>query len=179
MVYDTGKNKGTKRSDTETPLELCDMIYNIITEHYKPNCILDTSCGDSRLTKKFDCKKIEYEIKQGKDFLLETKKLDEVDLVIQNPPFNIGRGKKLAVEIFMDKVLELCNNNIPIVLITPMGFRLNQRYNSKRWKKLKNEYPPITNIISLPIDTYENTLFHSEVLIFNLPNADPHYFIDY
>lgn len=176
MVYNKKENKGTKRSDTPTPIWLCDYLHTIITEHYKPTTILDPCAGDSRLTNKFECNKIEYEIKQNKDFLQESNKL-ECDLCIMNPPFNIGHGRKLAVEIFMDKVLELIPTGVPIVLITPMGFRLNQRRSSARWKKMKKDYPQITSILSLPLDTFEDTLFHTEVLFFNMDKLKPHYFI--
>jgi len=181
-IYSKQENKGKKRSDTETPKELCKMIYKLIGEIYKPTKILDPCCGDRRLTELFfkdGVEIINYEIKEDKDFLLETEKID-CDLCIMNPPFNVGgSGRKLAVEIFMDKVLELVDNNIPIVLITPMGFRLNQRYKSARWKKMKDKYPPITSIISLPLDCFKETLFHVEVLFFNIHLNENHYFIDY
>jgi len=177
MVYNKKENKGQKRSDTPTPIWLCDNLHEIIAEHYKPEIILDPCCGDGRLTNKFNSKIIQYEIKQDKDFLKETKKL-ECDLCIMNPPFNIGQGRKLSVEVFMDKVLELCGKDIPIVLITPMGFRLNQRKHSARWKKMKKDYPEITSILSLPLDTFEDTLFHTEVLFFNMSKLKPHYFIN-
>ena len=178
MVYNKKENKGVKRSDTPTPGWLCTYLHEIITKHYKPEIILDPCCGDGRLTNRFDKSKIiQYEIKDGKDFLKEENKI-ECDLCIMNPPFNVGgSGKKLAVEVFMDKVLELCGKGIGIVLITPMGFRLNQRKTSSRWKKIKNEYPPIHSILSLPIDTFEDTLFHTEILFFNMEKLDPHYFI--
>ena len=95
-----------------------------------------------------------------------------------NPPFNVGYGRKLSVEVFMDKVLELVNNDIPIIMITPMGFRLNQKENSKRWRKIRDTYPPITSIISLPLDIFEDTLFHCEIICFNCDKFKPHYFLD-
>ena len=59
-----------------------------------------------------------------------------------------------------------------------MGFRLNQRINSTRWKKIRDEYPPISTIISLPLDIFEDTLFHSEIIGFNTDKLKPHYFLD-
>tara|TARA_R110000824_G_scaffold42883_3_gene125645 strand:+ start:1609 stop:2151 length:543 start_codon:yes stop_codon:yes gene_type:complete len=178
-VYIKALNKGKKRSDTETPLELCKMIYELVSSKLKPTKILDPCCGDKRLTNLFDAEIINYEIKQGNDFLLETEKID-CDLCLLNPPFNLGgAGRKLSVEVFMDKLLELVDNDTPIVLITPMGFRLNQRHKSKRWRKMRDNYPPITSIISLPIDCFDKTLFHCEVLFYNLKLENMHYFIDY
>ena len=175
-VYAKQENKGRKRSDTPTPEKICDFIYDLVMKHYSPSKILDTSAGDGRLTKRFDCEKINYEIKQGKDFLKETNKID-CDFVIHNPPFNIGTGRKLAVEVFMDKLLELINHDTPIIMICPMGFRLNQRYTSTRWKKMRDIYPEITTIISLPLDTFDDTLYHSEIVCFNTNLFKPHYFI--
>ena len=177
-VYIAKDNKGKKRSDTPTDLRICDFLHKIITEKYNPHKILDPCAGDKRLTSLFNCKVINYEIKEGTDFLKETSKID-CDFCIMNPPFNVGgKGRKLAVEVFMDKVLELVDNNIPILLITPMGFRLNQRINSTRWKKIRDEYPPISTIISLPLDIFEDTLFHSEIIGFNTDKLKPHYFLD-
>ena len=63
MVFNKGKNKGVKRSDTPTPIWLCDYLHEIISKQYNPKNILDPCSGDSRLTNKFDCNKIEYEIR--------------------------------------------------------------------------------------------------------------------
>tara|TARA_R110000803_G_scaffold91831_1_gene159338 strand:+ start:230 stop:772 length:543 start_codon:yes stop_codon:yes gene_type:complete len=177
-VYNKGENKGKKRSDTPTDRRICKFLYDIIKPEYTPTTILDPCCGDKRLTELFtNCKIINYEIKEGTDFLKETKKID-CDFVLMNPPFNIGSGRKLAVEVFMDKVLELVNNDIPIFIIVPMGFRLNQRIKSARWRKMRDSYPPIKTIISLPIDIFEDTLYHSEILGFNCSKLEPHYFLD-
>lgn len=178
-VYVKKENKGKKRSDTPTNLKICDFIYKILNENnFKPKIILDPCCGDRRLTNNFkNCKIINYEIKEGTDFLKETNKID-CDLCVLNPPFNIGYGRKLAVEVFMDKVFELIDKKTPIILITPMGFRLNQRIKSSRWRKIHKDYPEITTIISLPLDIFEDTLFHSEIICFNTSFLKPHYFLD-
>jgi hypothetical protein len=176
-VYVKNQNKGKKRSDTPTDKRICEFLYKIITENYNPSCILDPCAGDKRLTELFDCNIINYEIKEGTDFLKETKKID-CDFCIMNPPFNIGTGRKLAVEVFMDKVLELINNDIPIIMICPMGFRLNQRIKSSRWRKIRDKYPPITSIISLPLNIFDDTLYHAEIICFNCNKFKPHYFLD-
>lgn len=176
-VYNKKENKGVKRSDTPTPKFVCDYLYNLVKDNNYKN-ILDPCCGDKRLTSNFkNCNIINYEIKEGKDFLKETKKID-CDLCIMNPPFNIGSGRKLAVEVFLDKVIELCGDQISIIMITPMGFRLNQKKNSKRLVKHKNIYPEISTIISLPVDTFDDTLYHSEIVIYNIDNLKPHYFVE-
>jgi type I restriction enzyme M protein len=176
-VYNKKENKGEKRSDTPTPLFLCDYIYNLIKDNNYKN-ILDPCCGDKRLTKNFkNCNIINYEIKEGTDFLKETNKIN-CDVCIMNPPFNVGTGRKLAVEVFLDQVINLCGHEIPIILLCPMGFRLNQKKTSKRLIKHKTIYPDITSIISLPVDTFDDTLYHSEVIIYNINNLKAHYFVD-
>jgi len=55
----------------------------------------------------------------------------------------------------------------------PMGFRLNGQ------QKGNQKYPPISSIISLPLDIFPKVAFHSEILIFNLPNLQPHYFFNH
>ena len=170
--------KKDKRSDTPTNLKVCEFIHNIVSAKYSPKKILDPCAGDRRLTFMFNTDTINYEIKDGTDFLKETNKID-CDFVICNPPFNLGgTGRKLSVEVFMDKILELVDKDTPIILITPMGFRLNQRINSKRWRKMRDDYPPITSIISLPLDIFEDTLFHCEILCFNCYRLLPHYFLN-
>ena len=65
-------------------------------------------------------------------------------------------------------------------MFTPYGFRLNQTDRSKRWKRfIDGEYPDITSIVSLPKDVFTDILFHSEVLIFNLPKLNGHYFVQH
>ena len=176
-VYNKKENKTTKPSDTETPLDLCKYIYDLVKDKFdnKETIILDCCCGDKRLTNNFiNASVINYEIKDGTDFLKETNKID-CSLVIMNPPFNVGQGRKLSVEVFLDKVLDLCHNDIPIVMICPMGFRLNNKRTSKRLIKFKTVYPDITTIISLPLDTFDKTLYHCEIVCFNTNFIKPHY----
>ncbi|NIZ18744.1 SAM-dependent methyltransferase [Entomospira culicis] len=109
-------------------------------------------------------------------------------LILMNPPFNVDAktkayikehysGRPLLPEIWLLKVIELFGKDIPIVMFTPYGFRLNQTQTSKRWQRFSSgHFPEITSIISLPKDLFEGILFHSEILIFNLPNLKGHYF---
>jgi type I restriction-modification system DNA methylase subunit len=113
-----------------------------------------------------------------------------VSLVVMNPPFNIDRktkayiqanygGRPLLPEVWLQKALELFGTELPIVMFTPYGFRLNQTERSTRWRRfITQQYPPITSIVSLPKDVFPNVLFHSEVLIFNLPEMKGHYFVE-
>ena len=112
----------------------------------------------------------------GGDFSLKIGYRIKIRLVLCNPPFN-GYKNKLGSEVWLAKIIELFGQDIPIVLFAPMGFRLNGKQNGKRWTKFTNqEYPPISSIISLPRDIFPQVEFHSEILIFNIPNLQPHYF---
>lgn len=109
-------------------------------------------------------------------------------LVIANPPFNIDAKTKhtiaafagnrpLLPEVWLHKIIDLFGHNVPIVLFAPYGLRLNQTMTSRRWQKfVSGAYPEIASIISLPKDIYQDVLFHSEVLIFNVAGLKPHYF---
>jgi len=169
MLYNVSENKGTKRSDVETPLYACQWLYDIISPHYQPYTILDPAAGDGRLTKPWNAHVLAYELKWGQDFLQATPQ--DVDMTICNPPFNIG-GRKLAPEIFLRKIIEVAGH-VPTVLFTPMGLRLNVRRKGRRTEFLRSLN--ITSIVSLPLDFFEGVLFHSEILFLNMPKLKPHY----
>lgn len=177
-MYNVKTKKNEKRSDIPTPDLICKFLYDIISPHYNPKVILDPCAGDGRLTKYFNCDKINYEIKDGKDiFDLNIDNID-CDMVMMNPPFNSGNGKTLIAELFLDRVYNLITDrSIPIIMICPFGFRLNQKKKSKRWKKLRDNYPDISTIISMPVDIFEDILFHTEIICFNTPKLKPHYFL--
>ncbi|MFW6225323.1 MAG: N-6 DNA methylase [bacterium] len=169
--------------------------------------ILDPACGSGNLLKPFKkqsdtIKTIGIDIKKDniegidkfyKDNFLSFKKEfdDEVDFIICNPPFNNTKenkewmkenkkGKALLPELFLDKMIDLFGEDIhvmPIVLFVPMGFRLNQRLKSKRWKKIRDQHPSISSIISLPLDVFPNVEFHNEILIYNTNWLDAHYML--
>ena len=99
------------------------------------------------------------------------------DLVLCNGPFNGAPGKQLYPEVFLAHTFKLFGPAIPTVMFTPMGFRLNQRRKSKRWRWLRDCKARITSIISLPLDTFPGVEFHAEILIFNVDGIEPHYFL--
>lgn len=107
------------------------------------------------------------------------------DLIILNPPFNTDKrnkdwlkknklGKALLPEVFIDKINSLWGK-VPTIMISPMGYRLNQRIKSKRWKKMSKSEFEITSIASLPLDIFPNVEFHNEILFFNMPSLKGHY----
>jgi len=99
------------------------------------------------------------------------------ELIICNPPFNQGGGKKLYPEVFLRKIIDLFGPDIPVVLFVPMGFRLNQRLRSARWQWLRDAGPALTGIISLPLDLFPGVEFHNEIVVFNFPVSPVHQFL--
>lgn len=195
--------KHEKKATIFTPDYVSEFLYDLLHDRIKKDIgvIIDPCVGQGSLLKPW--KKNGYDVmgidieNQGfpdtkvKNYL-EVRKgeiNEKVSLVIMNPPFNIDSktkqyikehygGRPLLPEVWFAKAIELFGSNTPIVMFTPYGFRLNQTENSKRWVKFINaEYPPITSIISLPKDVFENILFHSEILIFNIPKLSGHYFV--
>lgn len=196
-----------KRNDIVTSLEVAHCLFDIISEHIKisavnskfPKVILDPAVGTGNLLapwKQFsvnfnlDIKTIGIDIENYNDCVddfLQTKFEDITywnfkmpDLILCNPPFNQGVGRKLYSYVFLQKIIELFKNTVPVVLFCPMGFRLNQRKHSNRWKWLRNNKVEISSILSLPLDMFNNVEFHNEILFINFPEwygLKPHYFM--
>lgn len=195
--------KNEKKATIFTPDYVSEFLFDLIQEHInvKDGVIIDPCVGQGSLLKPW--KRNGYNVlgidieNQGfpktivKNYL-EVKNGDikkKPSLIIMNPPFNIDvktrkyikehyGGRPLLPEVWLQKAIELWGTEVPIVMFTPYGFRLNQTEQSSRWKKfIDDEYPAITAIISLPKNVFENVLFHSEVLVFNLPMKQGHYFV--
>lgn len=195
--------RNEKKATVYTPDYVSEFLYEILHSHIKKSrgVIVDPCVGKGSLLKPW--KKKGYAVigvdieNQGfphtivKNYL-EVRRgeiKENPSLVIMNPPFNIDAktkayikthygGRPLLPEVWFAKAIELFGAEIPIVMFTPYGFRLNQSEHSKRWVKFVNgEYPPITSIVSLPKDVYDDVLFHSEILIFNVPMQRGHYFV--
>jgi hypothetical protein len=195
--------RNEKKATIFTPDFVSEFLYDLLHSHITKNSgvIVDPCVGQGSLLKPwkrngYDVMGIDIE-RQGfpntkvRNYLeVQKGEIDQnISMVIMNPPFNIDTktkryiqehygGRPLLPEVWFAKAIELFGSNVPIVMFTPYGFRLNQTESSKRWMKFINdEYPPITSIISLPKDVFENILFHSEILIFNLPELGGHYFV--
>ena len=196
-------HKKNKNSTIYTPSSVSNFIYSIIEKYIsKEKIIIDPCVGTGKLLEpwiknNYKVFGIDIENQGFKNTLvknyLSIKKNEipkNIGLIIMNPPFNIDDktkkyihdyygGRPFLPEVWLKKSIELIDKDIPIVMFTPYGFRLNQTLISKRYKKfLSNEYPSITSIISLPKNIFKNILFHSEILIFNLPKLKGHYFYE-
>lgn len=99
------------------------------------------------------------------------------DLVLANPPFNGAPGNQLYPEVFLRHIFDLWGPKTPTVMFAPMGFRLNQRRQSKRFRWCRDSGAKITSIVTLPLNTFPDVEFHSEILIFNVGGILPHYFL--
>ena len=118
---------------------------------------------------------------------------DRVAFCCQFPPFSDFRGlselegewikgpsrpadkrNSFIPDLFLSR-LEFLKPGLPGYVVTPMGFRLNQRGVSRRRLKYADSLTAIiTGIVSLPMDVFEDTQFHCEVLYFNTPGMPPH-----
>lgn len=192
-----------KKATILTPDYVSDFLFHLVSPHIdKGNgYIVDPCVGEGSLLKPWS--KNGYRVlgidieDQGfpgtivKNYLEATAQdiPEKVSLIVMNPPFNIDHktkeyikqnygGRPLLPEVWFQKAIELFGTEVPIVMFTPYGFRLNQTEQSKRWMKfVENQYPPITGIVSLPKNVFSGILFHSEVLIFNLRLENAHYFV--
>ena len=196
----TARNKyfrNRKFNDIKTPLFICDFLYELLKPVLGKGFIVDIGCGDGRLSSRFlDKVKLGIDIKKNRRLNLKNffkadffklnvrsfsmiKNFNDIALVIFNPPFNNkGTGRKLLPELWLRKVFEIWGDKIPVCMFVPMGFRLNQRIYSKRWRYFRDDCKAeITSIISLPLNVFENVEFHAEVLIWNLPKLKAHYWL--
>lgn len=186
-----------KNSTIYTPKEVSEFLFNLLKDKIsQQGTIVDPCSGEGSLLKpwfenSYPIFGIDIIDKQGNlvnwetpnlvtDFLSLTQEFriasHKLNLILCNPPFNGYKGK-LACEVWLDKIIELFGKETPIILFTPMGFRLNSKSNGKRWKKFTNNYyPSISSIISLPRDIFPEVEFHTEILIFNIPGLQSHYF---
>ncbi|MVC39989.1 hypothetical protein D6V26_20580 [Vibrio cholerae] len=179
-----------KNSTVYTPLAICEFLEkNVYSKIPNLTTVFDPAVGTGNLVKGLKEKGvyvIANDITNDCDFADESfnedfehfkHQLENVDLVVMNPPFNGHESKKLYPEIFIDKVFEICGSKTPLVAIIPCGWRINQRMNSKRWKKVRDTQK-ISSIITLPLDIFEGVQFHTEILIFNVDGLDAHMFLD-
>lgn len=192
--------KNTKKSTVYTPARVSEFLFDLVSDSIdKKKTVIDPCVGAGSLLKPFkranfntmgiDIEKQGYPRTVVKNYLeIKKNELPDPGLVIMNPPFNIDHktkeyikktygGRPLLPEVWLQKALDLFGKEVPIVLFTPYGMRLNQTNKSKRWHRfVSGDYPEISSIVSLPKDVFEGILFHSEILIFNIDKLKGHYF---
>ena len=162
-----------------TPAGISRFLHEIISAKYSIRTILDPCSGEGSLTLPWNgVKVIAFELTQGTDFLAHDGRI-ACDLVLCNAPFNndMTDNKVFVPELFLKKILEVVGHTTPIVLFAPMGMRLNQEKVSRRFRWMRDVAPQITSIVALPLNIFPNVIFHAEILLFNMPRLNPHYFL--
>jgi hypothetical protein len=178
----------------QTPVPVCKWLYNLV-EHTKPSWVLDPCAGELNLISPWfaskPCVAVDIECHCAEKLVPFDFKFYEIafenttrkhyphrnPLVLCNAPFNRHYQKKHYPEIFLKKIVNLFGLETQIVFMAPMGFRLNQKLGSKRYGWMRDFGPKITSVISCPINMYEDTQFHSEILLFNIKKVQPHYWL--
>jgi hypothetical protein len=89
----------------------------------------------------------------------------------------VVNGRRNLVPLFLQRIFEVVPSKTPIVLFTPMTFRLGLSSKAARLLWLRDECPPITSIVSLPRDVFPGVEYHCEILIFNMRRLSSHYFL--
>jgi hypothetical protein len=181
--------KKLKSSTIYTPDYVCQFLHDIICPVIKPKIICDPAIGKGALVQPWrsKCRIVGVDIDNNcrdcaDEFIcsrfedMQEWSLSYPDLVLCNPPFN-GAGRDLYPEVFLRNILRHFGPNIPIVLFTPMGLRLNQKTTSKRWQWLRDNGPEISGFVSLPLNVFEGVQIQSEILLFNLQTSKPHYWL--
>lgn len=188
-LYKNDYDRQEKNSTVYTPPKVSEYLHTLISSVVSPSVILDPAIGKGSLTKswmKSGAKIIGVDIdtvgRKYSDVFIHSKFEDieaweheKPDLVIANPPFN-GNRPILYPELFLRHITILFGEKVKVVLFVPIGFRLNIKLTSARWRWLVNSKLKITSIISLPINIFE-AKFHTEILCFNIPKLRPHYFL--
>lgn len=175
-----------KESAVWTAHHVSKMLYDIIRSEYEFESVFDPCIGAGNLIWPWREEAMICGMDVGLrpacadwfrkgDFLSVTRFNVQPDLVLCNPPFNGGDRRMMFPERFARKIFEIFGGDIPLALVVPVGFRHNIRTNSRRRLWLQNDAPPITSIVSLPIDAFLGVTVCSEILIFNLKRLSAHY----
>lgn len=81
-------------------------------------------------------------------------------------------------EVFAYKIFTTFGFDFPLVLLTNYTFRMNQKRTSKRFRRFRDSRAKITSIATMLIDVFDAVQQQNEILFFNIPGIEPHYFID-
>lgn len=190
--------KNPKSSTIFTPIGVSKFLFDLLNKKICPRgseientYIFDPAIGSGRLTNPwheggFQVSGVDITKHKGAEYSffikdkfenIEAGIFTQPDLVLVNPPFNAGCGRKLQPQVFLEHIFELFGETVPVVLFSPFGLLLNQRKTSTRWHWLRDCEARITSIVSLPLDIFPGVEFHNLIVIFNIPGLEPHYFL--
>ena len=225
--YTVSRNKyfdNTKNHVIFTPPPICNWLAEVLqAELSSIETIFDPCVGSGNLLAPFKDKvKLGVDIENFNpninqfwqdDFLTWNGNFPQMDLVIMNPPYNHSKESRkkwgrssLLPELFAAKCFELFGKDVRMIMFTPMGFRLNTRCYTKkqgdRYRNIRDNFGPITSIVSLPLDVFPNPDFDNsenevrrnpkkkimksnikrketqqEIIFFNMPKLKPHYLL--
>jgi len=186
-----------KSNDHPTPPALSSWIYHTVApfhRHTKP-VVLDPACGNGALLSPWasggwHTHGVDIKQPATRHVIHDFWKFDFCDtkifavydhqpsVVVCNPPFTnspvVDGVKMMYPEVFARVIFHRYGDTVPLVMIVPAGFRHNVSCSSRRYNWLANEAPPITTIVSLPVDTFNGVQFHSEIVMFNIHGLPPH-----
>jgi hypothetical protein len=166
IVEDGAENEDPSLQDTETPPSLCQWIFERLADAgVHPEVILDPCAGRGNLTRPFRprAKVIEYEIRLGKDFFAEPRRI-VCDLVICNPRW-------CEAERWLQQVVKLVGRETPIVFIAPVVFLSGYKNGPVRKYLESSEAPRLDHYTPLPCDTFVKVYSSGAIHWFNLPNV--------
>jgi hypothetical protein len=153
-----------------TPPHVAQFLFDLLVSIH-PRIVVDVASGNGDLSHPWRAvaKIIEYELGFGRDFFRCPDAI-AADLVLCNPPF--GQEKE-----FLRRILRGVPETTPIALICTHRVRLGSYPSSKDWTWCRDEWPPITSIVSLPRGVFRGVNETTEILLFRAPGLAPHYFL--
>jgi type I restriction enzyme M protein len=153
-----------------TPPHVAEFLFELLSP-LRPKIVLDVASGNGDLSRPWQAvaKIIEYELGFGRDLFKCPDSID-TDLVLCNPPF--GQEKE-----FLRRILKVVPETAPIVLFATHRVRLGSYVTSNDWKWCRDDWPPITSIVSLPRGVFKGVNETTEIILFRAPHLLPHYFL--
>lgn len=153
-----------------TPPHIAQFLFDLLSP-LGPQIVLDVASGNGALSLPWRgvASVIEYELAFGNDFFTSPDFI-ESGLVLCNPPF--GQEKE-----FLRRILMVVPTTTPVVLFATHRVRLGSYASSDDWQWCRDDWPPISSIISLPRGVFKGVNDTVEILVFRVPRLLPHYFL--
>ncbi len=153
-----------------TPPHIAQFLFHLLTPCC-PKTVLDVAAGNGALSLPWQgvATVIKYELGFGSDFFRSPDFVD-TDLTLCNPPF--GNEKE-----FLRRIFNVVPQATPVAIIATHRVRLGSYSTSDDWRWCRDEWPPISSIVSLPRGIFRGVNETVEILLFRAPHLLPHYFL--